>query len=227
MTDTVSETEVSFEVWQDGDMVAAADSLADAEHFMLVYGQDGPVEAKTAITTRFPGFNVDTAMLAASPQGEGSSGEAELSQARSNAMSADHIPDAGNMIEPVEAVAWRDIATAPRDGTMLLVGYDEGVAREGAMEDRQRVFEARWNDVQGTWSARNGFLLHSDATHWQPLPHPPSAHPAPIKPSGDTGELRERVALEIRNWPFDINHIQGCLELADAILDLIQSKRAG
>ena len=76
MTDTVSETEVSFEVWQDGDMVAAADSLADAEHFMLVYGQDGPVEAKTAITTRFPGFNVDTAMLAGSPQGEGSSGEA-------------------------------------------------------------------------------------------------------------------------------------------------------
>lgn len=71
MTDTVSETEISFEVWQDGDMVAAADSLADAEHFMLVYGQDGPVEAKTAITTRFPGFNVVTAMLAASPQGEG------------------------------------------------------------------------------------------------------------------------------------------------------------
>ena len=71
MTDTVSETEVIFEVWQNGDMVAAADSLADAEHFMLVYGQDGPVEAKTAITTRFPGFNVVTAMLAASPQGEG------------------------------------------------------------------------------------------------------------------------------------------------------------
>jgi len=72
MTDTVSETEISFEVWQDGEMVAAADSLADAEHFMLVYGQDGPVEAKTAITTRFRGFNVVTAMLAASPQGEGS-----------------------------------------------------------------------------------------------------------------------------------------------------------
>lgn len=71
MTDTVSETEISFEVWQEGDMVAASDSLADAEHFMLVYGQDGPVEAKTAITTRVPGLNVVTAMLAASPQGEG------------------------------------------------------------------------------------------------------------------------------------------------------------
>jgi hypothetical protein len=51
------ETDVQFEVWQDGDMVASADALSDAEHFMLVYGQDGPVEAKTAITTRVPGFH--------------------------------------------------------------------------------------------------------------------------------------------------------------------------
>ena len=127
-----------------------------------------------------------------------------------------------------DIAGWRDIATAPRDGTMLLVGYDEGVAREGAMEDRQRVFEARWNDVQGTWSARNGFLLHSDATHWQPLPHPPSAHPAPIKPSGDTGELRERVAQIIeaaieRHNPG--NSLRHTINDADAILDLIQSER--
>ena len=69
---------------------------------------------------------------------------------------------------------WEDISTAPKDGTMLLVAYDDGVARAGAMEDHQRVYEARWNDFQGTWSARNGFLLHSDATHWMPLPPPPS-----------------------------------------------------
>lgn len=52
---------------------------------------------------------------------------------------------------------------------------------------------------------------------------------APDTASSDTqpGDLREKVALEIRNWPFDISHIQGCLELADAILDLIQSERAG
>jgi hypothetical protein len=60
-----SETDIQFEVWQDGDMVAAADSLSDAEHFMVVFGQDGPVEAKTSITTRFPGFN--TVSAAASP----------------------------------------------------------------------------------------------------------------------------------------------------------------
>ena len=135
------------------------------------------------------------------------------------AMSADHIG---------EAQGWRDIATAPRDGTMLLVGYDEGVAREGAMEDRQRVFEARWNDVQGTWSARNGFLLHSDATHWQPLPHPPSAHPAPIKPSVDTGELREKMKRAIwTQLPQEDANMGTSGRIADAILGLIQSERAG
>jgi hypothetical protein len=63
------ETDVQFEVWQDGDMVASADALSDAEHFMLVYGQDGAVEAKTAITTRFPGFNMVTAAAAPAPDG--------------------------------------------------------------------------------------------------------------------------------------------------------------
>ncbi len=56
-----AETDIQFEVWQDGDMVATADSLSDAQHFMVIYGQDGPVEAKTAITTRFPGFNLVSA----------------------------------------------------------------------------------------------------------------------------------------------------------------------
>ncbi len=49
-----------------------------------------------------------------------------------------------------------------------------------------------------------------------------AAPPASIKPSADTGELRERVALEIMNWSFDISRIEGCLELADAILSIIQ-----
>ena len=61
-----SETDIQYEVWQDGDMVAAADSPSDAQHFMLVYGQDGPVEAKTAVTVRTPGFNARTP----APEGE-------------------------------------------------------------------------------------------------------------------------------------------------------------
>ena len=59
-------------------------------------------------------------------------------------------------------------------------------------------------------------------------------HPAPIKPSVDTGELRERVAAILTRLP-----VRDCVEpggeldglrireAADAILDLIQSKRAG
>jgi len=60
-----AETDIQFEVWQDGFMVAAADDIPNAQHYMMMYGQDGPVEAKTAITTRFPGFNKVSA--AASP----------------------------------------------------------------------------------------------------------------------------------------------------------------
>ena len=49
-----------------------------------------------------------------------------------------------------------------------------------------------------------------------------SGDPAPIKPSGDTGELRDRVARVIHPKPWSEDY-----ELADAILDLIQSERAG
>ena len=56
-----------------------------------------------------------------------------------------------------------------------------------------------------------------------------SADPAPIKPSADTGELRERVAASIGSaWahgthgkPFDVK------AETDAILDLIRSEREG
>ena len=57
---------------------------------------------------------------------------------------------------------------------MIIVGYDDNVAKVSRLEPHQRVYEARWNEVQDTWSARNGFLLHSDATHWMPLPQPPN-----------------------------------------------------
>ena len=57
-----------------------------------------------------------------------------------------------------------------------------------------------------------------------------SAHPAPIKPSSDTGELRERVtqiieaAIERHNPGNAVRHT---LDDADEILNLIQSERAG
>lgn len=64
MSDAVMpETDVQYEVWQGDYLVASSDALSDAQHYMAVYGQDGLVEAKTAVTTRFPGFSA----LAAPP----------------------------------------------------------------------------------------------------------------------------------------------------------------
>lgn len=54
-----------------------------------------------------------------------------------------------------------------------------------------------------------------------------SAHPAPIKPSADTGELRERVARVIGDRKGHPKPWSEDYELADAILDLIQSERGG
>jgi hypothetical protein len=57
------------------------------------------------------------------------------------------------------------------------------------------------------------------------------AHPAPIKPSADTGELRERALAQLdRAWLAGNAARWSCWErdeAADAILDLIQSERAG
>lgn len=68
---------------------------------------------------------------------------------------------------------WKPIETAPRDGVMLLVGYDDKIANRSGMEENRRVYEARWCERQKSFVARNGFLLHINATHWQPLPEPP------------------------------------------------------
>ena len=72
-------------------------------------------------------------------------------------------------------VEWRPIETAPRDGTMFLVGYDDKIAKRARMEASQRIYEARWCERQQSFAARNGFLLHVDATHWLPLPPAPGA----------------------------------------------------
>ena len=65
---------------------------------------------------------------------------------------------------------WRPIKTAPKDGTVILLGFPVvGNLRE---EDR-RVYEGRWHEQQETFTSVNGFLLLTAASHWQPLPLPP------------------------------------------------------
>jgi hypothetical protein len=154
----------------------------------------------THVQEAWPGIvQIYAAMLAASPQGEESP----------PAMSADHIPDAGNMIAPVEAVAWR----------------------------LRRVGVARWN----LWDLNPcvDTPAYANAAEWEVQSL--YTHPAPIKPSADTEELQERVARIVDPAGFDdrwdvpgLRHeaslderVDEALAKADAILDLIQSERAG
>ena len=66
---------------------------------------------------------------------------------------------------------WRPIAEAPRDGTVVMLGYLPNWRMD------RLVYEGRWCAEQQCWTSVNGFQLHTDATHWQPLPAPPEAKP--------------------------------------------------
>ena len=142
------------------------------------------------------------AMLAASPQGEGS---------------------------PAEAQGWRDIATAPRDGREI-IAYSQDVS--GTTGLNPFVSLCAWHPDAGFCTCEL-----REVTHWMPFPPLPSADPAPIKTSDDTGELRERIVSvvkdAVRDFEDDINEdwktamTNAAGKAADAILDLIQSERAG
>ena len=136
-------------------------------------------------------------------------------------MSADHIGEASKTVAPVEAVAWRWLP--------LLKGK-----KEPWMEGDATPWVYRTGSAKPDFSA----FPARDIIDLQPL----YTHPAPIKPSVDTGELRERVAelaWRFRGnerfggpWypsakPTDIPAMSDCFGFADAILDLIQSERAG
>lgn len=62
---------------------------------------------------------------------------------------------------------WQDIATAPRDGTDVIIATEGGV-----------VGEARWVDEKhgdgGTWWWAAAEPIYGDAAAWQPMPSPPS-----------------------------------------------------
>ena len=105
---------------------------------------------------------------------------------------------------PMEAVAWRDALKAADDLVVTGTIYED----EALLADAETVKK---------------FIAA----------HPP--HPAPIKPSADTGELRERVAklidekgrLDLTAGFPPFGFIDNPRELADAILNLIQSEREG
>lgn len=88
-----------------------------------------------------------------------------------------------DQLDELAGPRWQPIETAPKDGSVFLVGYDDAVAKAGRLDHSQRVYEARWNAVQDTWTARNGFLDHTHATHWMPLPAAPDA----VSPASQVG----------------------------------------
>lgn len=94
---------------------------------------------------------------------------------------------------------WLDIASAPRDGSPVLVCFDKPVSASGDAwtwhdADPLRVMIARWwtsdpkiCDEEDGWYApypeishgydgTDYFAIRLSPTHWQPLPEPPN-HP--------------------------------------------------
>lgn len=63
------------------------------------------------------------------------------------------------------ACAWRPIATAPRDGTAILVGRDGGPTEWHTQLGAWCAAESRWICSSSTW--------FRDPTHWAPIPEPP------------------------------------------------------
>lgn len=60
--------------------------------------------------------------------------------------------------------AWRDISTAPKDGSEIL-----------GVDDENWVTSVHWDTFWGAWYVKGGQRLL--ATHWRPLPAPPAGGP--------------------------------------------------
>lgn len=77
---------------------------------------------------------------------------------------------------------WQLIATAPRDGTEILVGVD--VATVWIVRNARWVSAEQWvpneiGDTDGWWAYRSSVSQEKlegifEPTHWCPMPEPPS-----------------------------------------------------
>ena len=76
--------------------------------------------------------------------------------------------------KPKEAEGWRDIASAPKDGTAILLGFPAEGEKPGG------VFDGWWARESGGWADgdtdnSDDLRVYRHITHWRPLPEPPSA----------------------------------------------------
>lgn len=74
-----------------------------------------------------------------------------------------------------EAHAWRDIASAPKDGKLVLLTFDDARICIGAWERHEdSSYPFVWKDSYGSVIVR-GWKDDPEPTHWQPLPSPPAS----------------------------------------------------
>lgn len=68
--------------------------------------------------------------------------------------------------------SWSDIATAPRDGTVIFVWHEHEMNRHAAMDSN--IKKAQWLTDLGEWRVDGvGGNVPAAPTHWMPLPQPP------------------------------------------------------
>lgn len=67
--DARGEREETWEIWEYGMCVAGADNLSDAQHYLTMYGQDGPVKLVRVISYRET--VTPDAIAAATQEGDG------------------------------------------------------------------------------------------------------------------------------------------------------------
>ena len=90
--------------------------------------------------------------------------------------------EAANVITALEADKWQDIATAPKDGTVVLLFQEGRIAtgiwidtshevQEEVARDGNRVTFEWVKQVSGYWDTSDDIYV---PTHWQPLPSPPA-----------------------------------------------------
>jgi len=81
------------------------------------------------------------------------------------------------MPDLTEAQGWRPIASAPKDGTSVLLGRFTGDPK--AMHEG--LVEVDWYRKEGSGHSYVGFGRFNQTywppTHWQPIPAPPAARP--------------------------------------------------